>query len=143
MKIRILPFAILLLLISSSTVQSQSATLEVIVTNIKELKGSLRASLFTSESMFLKEEYIGKVVKITSKTMTILFENLPNGDYALSVIHDENENSELDTNFMGIPKEGFAFGNNALGSFGPPSFEKTIVSLKDGETSQSLTLKYY
>jgi len=144
MKTRILPFAILLLLtISSSAILAQPATLEVVVTNIKEIKGSLRASLFTNESMFLKEEYRGQVVKVTGQVMTILFENLPKGDYALSVIHDENENGELDTNFMGIPNEGFAFGNNAQGTFGPPSFDKTLVEISEGVTKHSIRLKYY
>lgn len=141
---RILPFATLLLVIISSSVSlAQTATLEVVVTNIKEIKGSLRASLFTNESKFLKEEYRGQVVKVTGQSMTILFESLPAGVFALSVIHDENENNELDKNFMGIPKEGFAFGNNALGSFGPPAFDKTTVSLKQGLTQHPITLKYY
>lgn len=144
MKTRIPPFAILLLLtISSSAILAQPATLEVVVTNIKEIKGSLRASLFTNELMFLKEAYRGQVVKVAGQAMTILFENLPKGDYALSVIHDENDNGELNTNFMGIPNEGFAFGNNALGTFGPPSFDKTLVEISEGVTKQSISLKYY
>ena len=32
---------------------------------------------------------------------------LPEGEYAISLFHDENENKELDTNFIGIPKEAF------------------------------------
>jgi uncharacterized protein (DUF2141 family) len=132
-----------LLLISTFAVSAQTASLEITVTNIREVKGLIMASLFTEKSKFLKEEYKGKVTKVTEKTMTLLFENLPAGTYAVSVIHDENENKELDSNFMGIPKEGFGFGNNALGRFGPPDFEDTVVELKPGRTRQSIALKYY
>ncbi len=127
----------------TATVFGQSASLEVIVTNIREVKGSIRASVFNEKSSFLKKEYQGKVAKVNGESMTLSFENLPAGEYALSVIHDENENGELDSNFMGIPKEGFGFGNNALGRFGPPDFEKTVVKVTKEPLRQSIALKYY
>lgn len=37
---------------------------------------------------------------------------LPGGDYALLVWHDANGNGELDTNFIGIPKEAVGASNN-------------------------------
>ena len=74
--------------------------------------------------------------------IVVVFENVPVGSYALSVIHDENENFELDSNFFGIPKEGFGFGNDAMGSFGPPSFEKTLVKVGDGKNQCGVSLKH-
>lgn len=133
----------LIVLGQSALVFGQSTKLEVTITNIREIRGSIRASVFTEKSTFLKKEFQGKVAKVNDKTMIILFDNLPAGDYALSVIHDENENGELDTNFMGIPKEGFGFGNNALGRFGPPDFEDTIVKVTNKIQQQSIALKYY
>lgn len=116
--------------------------LEVTVRNIKEAKGTIRVGLFTSEKDFLKKAVEGKVVKASAKEITVVFENLKSGDYAVSVIHDENENGELDSNMVGIPKEGFAFGNNAMGAFGPPSFDKAKVSLTKSE-KQVVELKYF
>jgi uncharacterized protein (DUF2141 family) len=116
--------------------------LEVTVRNIKEAKGTIRVGLFTSEKDFLKTAAEGKVVKANAKEITVVFENLKSGDYAVSVIHDENENGELDSNMVGIPKEGFAFGNNAMGTFGPPSFDKAKVSLIKNE-KQVVELKYF
>ncbi len=57
----------------------------------------------------------GKIVKVNGPEVTVVFENLAPGEYGISVVHDENENGDLDKNFVGIPKEGFAFGNNAMG----------------------------
>lgn len=117
-------------------------SLKVTVKNIKESKGSIRVGLFTNEKDFLKKATIGKVVKATGAEITVIFENLAPGDYGLSVIHDENENGELDTNMLGIPKEGFAFGNNAMGTFGPPDFEKAKVKIEDKAIQQAISLKY-
>src|SRR5687767_3516371 len=118
--------------------------LEVTVQNIKESKGTIRVGLFNNEDQFLKEAIEGKVVKVSGNEMTITFENLKSGGYGLSVIHDENENGELDTNMMGIPKEGFGFGNNAMGTFGPPSYDEAKVIVKDKiKVSQAVKLKYY
>ncbi len=117
------------------------ADLEVTVKNIKEQKGSIRVGLFTNEKDFLKKVSDGKIVKVSGKEITVVFENLNPGEYAVSVIHDENENGELDSNMFGIPKEGFGFGNNAMGTFGPPSFDKAKISLSKNE-KQVIELKY-
>ena len=123
-------------------VSAQTASLEVNVHNIKSHKGSIRVGLFDSETDFLKNAVEGKVVKASGREITVIFENLAPGEYALSVIHDENENGELDSNAFGVPKEGFAFGNNAMGPFGPPSFEKAKMKI-EGNLQCSITLKYY
>lgn len=132
--------AISLLCLSQAHAQ---AKLEVTVKNIKESKGTIRVGLFTTEKDFLKNAALGKVVKATAKEITVIFENLKPGDYAVSVIHDENENGELDSNIMGIPKEGFAFGNNAMGMFGPPTFEKAKITLNKTNDRQVVDLKYF
>lgn len=127
----------------NSTVSFAQSSLEIHVNNIKSKKGSIQFALFTSEADYLKNPVEKKIMKSTGNDVTVVFENLPPGNYSLSVIHDENENGELDSNAFGIPKEGFAFGNNALGSFGPPPFEKTTITIADQKVKQEIKLKYY
>lgn len=67
---------------------------------------------------------------------------LPPGDYAISAIHDENDNKKLDKSFIGMPTEGVAFSNNAKISFGPPKFEKARFHI-EGETAQTLRMRYF
>jgi len=141
MKDNILTLFIISLL-SAGVVRAQTTTLEVNVNNIKAQKGSIRVGLFSNETDFLKNAVEGKVVKVSGSEVTVVFENLKAGDYAVSVIHDENENGELDSNAFGIPKEGFAFGNNSMGAFGPPSFEKAKVELRDQPVKQVIKLKH-
>jgi uncharacterized protein (DUF2141 family) len=117
-------------------------TLTVEVSNIKEAKGNVNVGLFTNEDDFLKKSAVGKIVKADREIINVVFENLPIGNYAVSVIHDENANGELDSNFMGIPKEGFGFGNDAMGMFGPPSFEKALINWEGKDKSITINLKY-
>jgi uncharacterized protein (DUF2141 family) len=118
-------------------------SIEVVVTNIKALKGDVRIGLFNNEKDFLEKPIEGKVVKVTSDKAVVSFDGLPDGDYAVSIFHDENGNEELDKNGIGIPQEGFAFGNNAMGMFGPPSFEKAKVTIKGNSVRQEVVLKYF
>jgi uncharacterized protein (DUF2141 family) len=50
------------------------------------------------------------------------FPGIASGTYAVSVFHYENGNGKLDTNFMGMPREGVGASNDARGHFGPPKF---------------------
>jgi uncharacterized protein (DUF2141 family) len=135
--------SMLLVIVLSWFETSAQSSLEIHVNNIKSNKGSIQFGLFTTEADFLKNPIEKKVIKSTGKDVIVVFENLQPGDYALSVIHDENENGKLDSNAFGIPKEGFAFGNNALGSFGPPPFEKAKITIVDQDVKQDIKLKYY
>jgi len=120
---------------------AQDSSLEVTVSNIKSDKGNIRIGLFTKEG-FLKAPFEGKMVKATREGVTVIFENLKAGVYAISVVHDENENGEMDTNKLGIPREGYAFGNDALGKMGPPSFDQSKVEVEGGGVKQVLKMKY-
>ena len=62
------------------------------------------------------------------------FPELGNGEYAVKLYHDENGNGNHDQNFIGIPKEDYAFSNNARGTMGPPDYEKAKFALDNNLT---------
>ena len=121
---------------------AEGQVLEVVVKNIKNDQGVLMVGIFNNEKTFTRKVWKGEKPKAQTGTMTIVFQDIPAGAYAISVFHDANENGKLDTNFMGIPKEGFGFSNDAMGSFGPPSFELARFDCPPGHPI-SVTLKYF
>lgn len=135
---------IITLLVASigMSVSAQNQSLEIVVKNIKNDKGSILVGLSNVEKNFLKENFRGEKVKANGSEVTIIFKDLPVGDYAISVVHDEDENGEMDSNLFGIPKEGFGFGNDAMGMFGPPSFEKAKISFQGTKKSEIINLRY-
>jgi len=132
--------AVIICLAAGAT-QAQSR-LEVTVVNVKDTTGTIRVGIFKDEKTFLKDAFIGRVIKAAKGDITVVFENVPDGTYAVSVIHDENKNGEIDSNMIGIPKEGFAFSNDAMGMFGPPSFEKSGFVLKKESKKMNVSMRY-
>ena len=64
---------------------------------------------------------------------------LPSGTYGVQAMHDLNDNGELDTGFMGIPKEPWGFSNNAKGRFGPPKWQDLVFTL-EGKSDLTIDL---
>ena len=134
---RLFPFFMLLSFYSFS----QNA-LTIRLTGVLSSEGNMSIGLYTSEKNFLKPDktYKGVFIKSIEGTTQALFENLPSDTYAIAVFHDKNANTELDTNFFGIPKEPFGFSIGKLKTFGPPSFKEcSFVVASDMEISIPLT----
>ena len=70
------------------------------------------------------------------------FAGIASGTYAVSVFHDENSNGKLDTNIMGIPREGVGASNNARGHFGPPKFAAAAFPFSGGRIDLKITINY-
>lgn len=105
-----------------SFAQDEGITITVTVDNVTNDKGKVLMSLHTSET-FMK----GKGIKDAETTIengkvTITFENVLPGDYAILALHDENDNKRMDYEDNGMPKESFGMSNNVM-IMGPPQYE--------------------
>jgi uncharacterized protein (DUF2141 family) len=70
------------------------------------------------------------------------FANLPQGRYAISVLHDENGNGRADKTLGLIPREGFGFSRDAPVRMGPPKFEQAAFDIGGQGISQSIRMRY-
>ena len=120
---------------------AQNSSLTVVIRGVKDAQGKVAVALYNNEKDFMKNRLVGKLTDSRTGEVQVVFENVPPGDYAVSVMHDANQNGKLDSNLVGMPKEGFGFSNDATGMFGPPSFEKAKFSFGASRTIV-LTLKY-
>lgn len=103
----------------------QTGNLTILVTGIENNEGKIRIALSDSEENYNSRDtvFAAAVVPIKNNKALFIFKNIPLGEYAVKLFHDENENGELDTNFLGIPSEDYGFSNNASGTFGPADYE--------------------
>ena len=62
--------------------------------------------------------------------------------YAISVVHDTNNNRQIDTSALGIPKEGWASSKNITHTFRPPTFEESKVLLNEKTLKLTLQMHY-
>lgn len=132
---------LVLFTVGSFGVRAQNRV-EVVVTSLKDTTGMILVALFSSQDSFLKKPLVGKSVKAVAGQAVIVFDHIPPGDYAASMIHDANRNGKLDTNFFGVPKEGFGFSNDAMGTLGPPSFESAKFTIL-APVSIRISTKYF
>lgn len=112
----------------------------VVITNFNSNDGKAFVALYNSEDSFLRKGIRNEVRDIENKSCTLVFKNLPNGIYAISMFHDENDNGKMDTNFMKIPKEDYGCSNNAKGVMGPPKWRDAKFEVKNTSVTQNIKI---
>jgi len=122
-EIRFFLIAIVLYTVSLSCAGQQRLT--IVAGNFRSSAGVAVVNLFREHDDIPKAPFRTMSVKINDGRSVITFENLPAGDYAAILFHDENSNGTIDHRF-GFPKEPMGFSNNwRLSLFsGMPTFEK-------------------
>jgi len=109
-------------------------TLEIEISTIRNNTGNIMLQLFNE-----KEEVLAQEVKaINDKKCSFSVKSLKAGKYAIRYYHDENLNSQMDTNMFGKPTEGYGFSNNVTGKLEPPPFEIWLFEIK---ADKKITLK--
>jgi len=144
----ILSIAIVITPLCSFTVMKDwqnMGNLNIEVVGLKNTKGQLGILLFEQDEGFPSENE--KALKqvmmpISQDRVTYTFEELPFGNYAVAVMHDENHNAKLDTNFLGVPKEGTGVSNNVVGKLSAPKFKDASFSFEDFELTTSIKINY-
>lgn len=136
------PLVILGVLCLPFFLTAQTATLEVEVHDVSSAEGDILIALYREEETFLEFEHVYRTegAPASEGITRVTIADLPHGQYALAIFHDENGNEELDTNFLGIPKEPLGFSNAKLKAFGPPGFKECVVDLKE-DTVIKITLE--
>ncbi len=113
------------------------------VSKFKNTKGQCYACLYDKADGFPSKNAFKCIgVKITGETTKVVFDNLPQGTYALAVFHDENNNNTFDVNFLGIPKEGSGASNNNLPKMSAPTFEANKFTIGNNSKTLNITLRY-
>jgi len=84
---------------------------------------------------------IQSAVIATGDKTELSIPNIAPGEYAVAVFADVNGNRELDSNFIGIPKEPVGISRDAKGKFGPPKFVDAAFKVGEGVTTQTITIK--
>lgn len=137
---------IIMLFSSGSDPVMDTSMLTVSISDLQSHDGQIGISVYRSPEGWpdLWEKSVkSMLVEIDSIPLEVQIFDLPEGQYAVSVIHDENKNGVLDKNFMSIPKEGYGVSNNAeAGIFGPPKFADALFELEGTQTVVKIAIQY-
>lgn len=121
---------------------AQTATLEVVVANVRSDKGHVRVAACTADT-FLQDtcQVTGNAPAAEGEVLVRL--DVPPGVWAVQAFLDEDDNKAINRSFFGIPTEGLGFSNDAPFRFGPPSFADAAISLTSGGGRIRVNLRYY
>lgn len=117
--------------------------LSVDLVNLRSHKGTVRVCLTADPTNFPAciDDAQAVTRSIPATADSLRFDGLARGNYAVAVIHDENNNRKLDT-FAGIPREGFGFSRNPAVTFGPPRFAAARFTLTSDADRQQIKMRY-
>ena len=128
MKNLFLTFA--LVLTSLLGFSQDTATITVTIDNVTSDKGLVMMSLHNKDTFMKAKAIMNGKSEIKDGKITITFENIEAGEYAIIAFHDENENSKMDFRENGMPLESYGMSNNSM-SFGPPNYDDAKFTVGD------------
>ena len=118
----------------------------VVITNLRNTDGEILISLYDRAEGFPRDRdaiiRAAAVAPDASGQVTTIFKDLQHGDYAIAVLHDEDNSQGMTFGRFHLPKEGYCFSNNVKVRFKPPKFKKTKFTLNGDEATQTLRMRY-
>jgi uncharacterized protein (DUF2141 family) len=120
-----------------SFAQDNGITITVTVDNLTSDKGIAAFALHTKDTFMKGEGVLNVESTIKEGKVTVTFENIKPGEYAIIGLHDANENGRMDYRENGMPLEGFGTSNNVM-SFGPPQYHDAKFNVADKDLEMNI-----
>ncbi len=120
-------------------------TLNIQINKIKNNRGSILVSIYNGERGFPYQSTSSIKtfsVKSMQGSIEVTAKDLPTGQYAVALFHDADGNGKLSTNILGMPKEGYAFSNNASSFLGVPGFKDASFYFRR-DTTIKIDMKHF
>lgn len=128
---------LLLLAFSFPLISFSQNKLSIEVSGVPSSDGNIMVALYNTSDSFLKSDLVYKAGSAHAQEgiTQVEIEDIPDGEYAIAIFHDANGNDELDTNWLGIPKEDVGFSKSRMKTFGPPSFKECSFKIASDRNS--------
>jgi Uncharacterized protein conserved in bacteria len=120
--------------------------LEVTVSHFHDAKGHLVVTIYPDDAAhFLNGKYkvARQIVPIELPSTRVCFALPAAGDYAVALFQDANDNGHFDTNWLGLPTEGYGFSRDPKLRFGPPKLDQTRIPVKVGDNRVAVRMQYW
>ncbi len=136
-------FTVLLSIVS----EASFGDVKLKIRNIRSNKGTILISIYNKAAQFPLKPF--KVIKVKKSNMrngelNFTIKGLKNQQYAISLLDDENQNSDMDYTWIGIPKEGYSFSNNARPKgMSAPSYSDAMFELNEKGREILFSFEYW
>ena len=124
---------------------NDGAGVSVEVTGLRSTKGVVRACMTTHADRFPRcrgDADAYALVVPAGHAVTLEFERVRPGRYAIALLHDENDNGKADRALSLMPREGYGFSRDAPVRLGPPSFGQAAFEVGPARVRQTIRMRY-
>ena len=124
---------------------AQAGEVVITVTDLRSTKGVVRACMTTRADVFpkcAKDPNAHRTVVPAGKVVEIRFTGVKPGQYAIALLHDENNNGKADRALGMMPKEGFGFSRDAPVRMAPPKYADAVFPVESRDLSLTIKMRY-
>ena len=125
--------------------QGNLAEIRISVEGIRSHKGRLLLAIYHNEKNFKNNQNPVAAVQrmvFAEKSEIVFRGRFSPGNFAIVVLHDEDNDGKLKSSQGGIPLEGFGFSNNPALSRGKPGWDDTRFSVTGKSHAETIKLVY-
>lgn len=118
----------------------------ITVTDLRSSKGVVRACMTTRANIFpkcIKDPSAHRTVVPAAQKIEIRFTGVKPGNYAVALLHDENDNGKADRAMGMMPKEGYGFSRDAPVKMAPPKFTDAVFAIGEGLQRVTIKMRYF
>lgn len=118
----------------------------ITVTDLRSTKGVVRACMSKRADVFPKcnkDPAALRVVVPAGEKVVLRFTGVHPGDYAVALLHDENDNGKADRSMGMMPKEGYGFSRDAPVKMAPPKFRDAVFTQGEGTSRLTIKMRYF
>ncbi|OQX70154.1 MAG: hypothetical protein B6A08_01375 [Sorangiineae bacterium NIC37A_2] len=125
---------------SQATAEPQGTlSTRLAISKVRSAQGNVFVAVYDRSGWLVPGKFkTYRTVRARTGELTVTIPGLSRGRYAVAVFHDENKNGVVDTNWLGLPKEGFGFSR--LSPLRVPSFDE--ASFEAGTQVVPVQLRY-
>ena len=130
----------------ASAAAPHTAEVVIAVTDLRSTKGVVRACMTMRADIFpkcIKDPSAFRAVVPASGKVEIRFAGVKPGQYAIALLHDENDNGKADRAMGMMPKEGYGFSRDAPVNMAPPKFKDAVFALGEGASRVTIKMRYF
>ncbi|ESZ88309.1 MAG: hypothetical protein Q27BB25_04790 [Blastomonas sp. CACIA14H2] len=122
---------------------SSQAELTVTFEQIEIPEGQILLSLYDNEAAHDAngKPVRGAMAKVEGQAVSVRFEGLAPGRYAIKAFHDVDGDGKMKTNPFGMPLEPFAFSNNARPEGGPARWKGASFDVPAGASETRIAIQ--
>ena len=120
---------------------ASASDLTINIEGIQDAGGTINLGLFDEETYKGDGAVNGANLTVEGDAVTVTFEGLEPGEYAVRLYHDVNDDGEMNTTPFGMPTEPYAFSNDARGRFGPAKWKAAKFTLTADGGVHTITMQ--